>query len=610
MGRSGGSSRRSFRSRWVVVRNARNFSFSAAMNIGAARASGELLLFLNNDVQPIERGWLRRLVTSLERPGTAIAGGVLVDPNRESVTGQPVAVQHDGIAFRLDRGVLRPVLRGLGSDVAEIIGADGRVAAVAAACALTRKRDFEQRGGFDERFRYGGDDIDLSLRLAHRDGAVTMSRSSVLLHRPLSTRRGSPDGTGDAIRANHTLLLERWGPALRREYALERPSAGRIWNGDGGQADAGVSYCIKPGASTPEAEVRGCSSCSSRSRPRAGRHIWRTAPTRGCSTTWSCICSMAQAVTPSPRGASTCCSAPAARRPPARRPRTTSSSASLPQRATSSPRQMTGSHNGAVLGDGLSIEQSIALWRLYTAQAIAGTADDPRMFVGYRTMLGDPFAACHDLAAFLDAPERAAAPGVRREIEGWVEPNMRHHERTPRDLLEESRVGPHDVSLALLLDLATRGGNERRRPVRGGAEHGRRARARVDRRDPRGSRRVKPVRLITFGSVLPEWGGGRRGGVATFHATLVETIHGDGELPVEVDGIVSTGSGANRSESSTSRRWPAVRRSSAFPRSARSREPAASTSGSAWTSRRRRRSRQRSTRPGAPAGTGRACGGR
>jgi glycosyltransferase involved in cell wall biosynthesis len=54
---------------------------------------------------------------------------------------------------------------------------------------------------------------------------------------------------------------------------------------------------------------------------------------------------------------------------------------------------------------------------------------------------------------------------------------------------------------------------------------------------------VSRVRLITFGSVPPEWGGGRRGGVATFHAALVETIHGDGELPVEVVGIVSTGSG-------------------------------------------------------------------
>lgn len=49
--------------------------------------------------------------------------------------------------------------------------------------------------------------------------------------------------------------------------------------------------------------------------------------------------------------------------------------------------------------------------------------------------------------------------------------------------------------------------------------------------------------MISFGSVPPEWGGGLRGGVATFHATLVEAIAADPALPVEVVGIVTTGSG-------------------------------------------------------------------
>ena len=51
------------------------------------------------------------------------------------------------------------------------------------------------------------------------------------------------------------------------------------------------------------------------------------------------------------------------------------------------------------------------------------------------------------------------------------------------------------------------------------------------------------ARIISFGSVPPEWGGGRRGGVATFHAALVEAIHGDPQLPAQVVGIVTTGSG-------------------------------------------------------------------
>ncbi len=605
----------------IIVRNARNLSFSAAMNVGAARSSGELLLFLNNDIQPIERGWLCRLVTSLEGPGTAIAGAVLVDPNRTSVTGRPIAVQHDGIAFRLDRGVLRPVLRGLGGDVAEIIGPDGAVAAVAAACALTRRREFEEVGGFDERYRYGGEDIDLCLRLARRGGTITMSRTTVLLHRPLSTRRGSPDGAGDAIRANHTLLLERWGPALRREYALDVPAVDvpgseRIWNGDAGEADAGVSYCVKPGAGTPEGEVgelleqieaAGHSAhvadgtdtwllddvvvhlfdghgrhavtpgrlnvllCSSGAPPAGEASAYDLVvgePSSAAELIAAADAALAQRGGPRRAGAPVSPDRPTGPERPVRRVvvvlgmARTGTSVTMrmlnilgvdvgepdsllaaidninergffehyammrlntallrrlggswrdppplapgwesdpslddlreqaagilreefahqplwgfkdPRTCLTLPfwRPLIGSATFVICHrhpleiaaslerrDGLTIEQSIALWRLYTGYAIAATADDPRMFVGYRTLLSDPFAACQDLAAFLDAPERAADPDVRREIERWVEPNLRHHDGTARDLFEDSRLGPHDVSLALLLDLATGG---------------------------------------------------------------------------------------------------------------------------------------------------------
>src|SRR5262249_52076014 len=90
--------------------------------------------------------------------------------------------------------------------------------------------------------------------------------------------------------------------------------------------------------------------------------------------------------------------------------------------------------------------------------AIAGTADDSRMFVGYEALLDDPYAACADLAKFLGVPARASEAGVRREIDSWVAPGMRHHVRTPAELLEDPRLGRLDVSLALLLDLTTGAG--------------------------------------------------------------------------------------------------------------------------------------------------------
>ena len=58
----------------IVIRNPRNFSFSAAVNVGATRARGELLLFLNDDVEPIERGWLAATGDDLRATGDGDLG--------------------------------------------------------------------------------------------------------------------------------------------------------------------------------------------------------------------------------------------------------------------------------------------------------------------------------------------------------------------------------------------------------------------------------------------------------------------------------------------------------------------------------------------------------
>ena len=52
-----------------LVANAENLSFARANACGVEHASGELLLFLNNDVEPFEPGWLMELVAALEGEG-------------------------------------------------------------------------------------------------------------------------------------------------------------------------------------------------------------------------------------------------------------------------------------------------------------------------------------------------------------------------------------------------------------------------------------------------------------------------------------------------------------------------------------------------------------
>ena len=44
------------------------FNFSAKCNLGAARARGRWVLFLNDDVEPLHEGWLEAMVELVQRP--------------------------------------------------------------------------------------------------------------------------------------------------------------------------------------------------------------------------------------------------------------------------------------------------------------------------------------------------------------------------------------------------------------------------------------------------------------------------------------------------------------------------------------------------------------
>jgi O-antigen biosynthesis protein len=63
----------------VDVRNPINRGFAVACNQGAEHASGDVLVFLNNDTQPTP-GWLERLLYAIGS-GAMIAGPLLVYPD-------------------------------------------------------------------------------------------------------------------------------------------------------------------------------------------------------------------------------------------------------------------------------------------------------------------------------------------------------------------------------------------------------------------------------------------------------------------------------------------------------------------------------------------------
>ncbi|HLQ37887.1 MAG TPA: glycosyltransferase family 2 protein [Planctomycetota bacterium] len=135
-----------------VVRAANNYT--AANNLGVARATGPYALLLNTDAT-LQPGCLAALVQELERaPRAAVAAPKILFPDgRVASTG---IVQRDDL-YWLDRD------QGATDDGRTARG--GEVLGVSGCCALFRTAAWRQVGGQDEAFHMYYEDVDLALRL-------------------------------------------------------------------------------------------------------------------------------------------------------------------------------------------------------------------------------------------------------------------------------------------------------------------------------------------------------------------------------------------------------------------------------------------------------------
>ncbi|MDI4656081.1 glycosyltransferase family 2 protein [Xanthobacter autotrophicus] len=167
----------------TIVRDDGDFNYPRICNNGVAVATGELILFLNNDIEVIEAGWLDEMVALASRPGVGIVGAKLLYPDR--------TIQHAGVMV----GLFGYASHWFAHALPDTPGPEGRllarqdVSAITGACQLIRKDVWDAIGPLDaERFQEDCNDIDLCLRARRAGHEVVTTPYALLIHHESASR--------------------------------------------------------------------------------------------------------------------------------------------------------------------------------------------------------------------------------------------------------------------------------------------------------------------------------------------------------------------------------------------------------------------------------------
>jgi GT2 family glycosyltransferase len=167
-----------------------SFNYSRINNVGAAAATGDYILLLNNDTEVISVNWMEELLMYAQRPDVACVGGKLYYPDK--------TIQHAGIVIGL--GAHRTAGHTHYKQRRENLGYMGRlcytqdVSAVTGACLMVKKSIWQELGGLDESFEVSLNDVDLCLRAREKNYLNVFTPFAELYHYESASRGSDVDG--------------------------------------------------------------------------------------------------------------------------------------------------------------------------------------------------------------------------------------------------------------------------------------------------------------------------------------------------------------------------------------------------------------------------------
>ncbi len=172
--------------RVVLLGGHGNVGFARGANLGARRATGEVLVFLNPDAF-LQPGCIAELARAIEdRPTPCIVGGRVLNADRTEQRGaRRGEITPMSALMSLSRLAQRaPAWRrfevhlesdALPEQVAE-------VPTISGACFCMRRQDFDAVNGFDEGYFLHVEDVDLCWRVRRQGGVVLFHPRAEVIH--------------------------------------------------------------------------------------------------------------------------------------------------------------------------------------------------------------------------------------------------------------------------------------------------------------------------------------------------------------------------------------------------------------------------------------------
>ena len=181
------------------------FNYSAANNLGAQHATGDLLLFMNNDIEVLEPDWLEEMVRWAERPKIGVVGAKLLYPD--------LTIQHAGVVVGMEGHASHVYWGAREKDSGPFGSVDWyrNYSAVTGACMMIPREVFDEIGGFDEDYILTLSDIEICVRITNLGYRVVYTPFARLKHYEGKSRRDYIPAHDVQVGIDHLMSLVEVG---------------------------------------------------------------------------------------------------------------------------------------------------------------------------------------------------------------------------------------------------------------------------------------------------------------------------------------------------------------------------------------------------------------